>query len=99
LEVFMSNKKMRTAEEKLAIVLEGIKGEISVSELCRKYGLSQSVYYKWRDKFFEGGKKALVSSSENGLNKSDKAKIEELEKVIGRQTVVIEVLKKNINMT
>jgi len=95
----MSNKKMRTAEEKLAIVLEGIKGEISVSELCRKYGLSQSVYYKWRDKFFEGGKKALVSSSENGLNKSDKAKIEELEKVIGRQTVVIEVLKKNINMT
>ena len=95
----MSNKKMRTAEEKLAIILEGIKGEISVSELCRKYGLSQSVYYKWRDKFFEGGKKALVSSSENGSNKSDKAKIEELEKVIGRQTVVIEVLKKNINMT
>jgi putative transposase len=95
----MPNKKMRSAEEKLAIVLEGIKGEISVSELCRKYGLSQSVYYKWRDKFFEGGKRALVSSSENGLNKSDKAKIEELEKVIGRQTVVIEVLKKNINMT
>lgn len=48
----MSNKKIRSTEEKLAIVLEWIKGDISVSELCRKYGLSQSVYYKWRDKFF-----------------------------------------------
>ncbi|HDZ84990.1 MAG TPA: transposase [Candidatus Moranbacteria bacterium] len=94
----MSNKKIRGAEEKLIIVLEGIKGEISVSELCRKYGLSQSVYYKWRDKFYEGGKKALVSSSVNGTSKSEQAKIEELEKVIGRQTVVIEVLKKNINL-
>jgi len=95
----MSNKKIRSTEEKLAIVLEGIKGEISVSELCRKYGLSQSVYYKWRDKFFEGGKKALISSSVNRAPKSEQAKIEELEKIIGRQTVVIEVLKKNINMT
>lgn len=44
--------------------------------------------------FFEGGEKALISSSVNRASKSEQAKVEELEKVIGRQTVVIEVLKK-----
>jgi transposase-like protein len=95
----MPNKKTRTLEEKLSIVLEGIKGEVSVSEICRKYGLSQSVYYKWRDKFYEGGKKALSNTSGSIMPKTDQAKIEELEKVIGRQTIVIEVLKKNIKMS
>ncbi|NLT52287.1 MAG: transposase [Ignavibacteria bacterium] len=99
MEKKMPNKKPRSAEEKLSIVLEGIKGEISISEICRKYGLSQSVYYKWRDKFFEGGKKALTNSSDSLTPRTDQAKIEELEKVIGRQTVVIEVLKKNLKMS
>ncbi|PJB00365.1 MAG: integrase, partial [Ignavibacteriales bacterium CG_4_9_14_3_um_filter_30_11] len=53
----MSHKSTKTAEEKLAIVLEGLKGGITVSDLCRKYGLSQAVYYKWRDKFLDGGEK------------------------------------------
>lgn len=95
----MPSKSKRTTEEKLAIVLEGIKGEISVSELCRKYGLSQTIYYKWRDKFFEGGKKALISSGEENTSRTDKAKIEELERVIGKQTVIIQILKKNLNLS
>ena len=90
----MSNTKSRNPEEKLAIVLEGIKGDVTVSEICRKYGIAQSLYYKWRDKFLDGGKKALTNNSKANAPKSDEAKIEELEKVIGRQTVVIEVLKK-----
>lgn len=90
----MSNINTRSTEEKLAIVLEGIKGDISVSSICRKYGIAQSLYYKWRDKFFEGGKKALTTNSIINSQKTEQAKIEELEKVIGRQTVVIEVLKK-----
>lgn len=94
----MSNINTRSPEEKLAIVLEGIKGDISVSEICRKYGIAQSLYYKWRDKFFEGGKKALTTNSIINSQKTEQAKIEELEKVIGRQTVVIEVLKKNLKM-
>ncbi len=44
----MSNINTRSPEEKLAIVLEGIKGDISVSEICRKYGIAQSLYYKRR---------------------------------------------------
>jgi transposase-like protein len=96
----MPFKNKKTTEEKLAVVLEGLKGETTVGEICRKYGLSQAVYYKWRDKFLEGGKKALEQNGQGmGQSKQDKAKIEELEKVIGKQTVEIQVLKKNLNLS
>ena len=94
----MPYKSIKTAEEKLAIVLEGLKGGITVSDLCRKYGLSQAVYYKWRDKFLDGGKKGLMNSSELSLVNPDKSKLEEYEKVIGRQTIEIQILKKNLNL-
>lgn len=94
----MPFKTNKTAEEKLSIVLEGLKGETTVSDLCRKHGLSQTLYYKWRDRFFEGGKKGLMNSSGGSSSNTDKAKLEEYEKVIGRQTIEIQVLKKNLNL-
>lgn len=94
----MSQKSSKTTEEKLAIVLEGLKGGITISELCRKHGLSQAVYYKWRDKFLDSGKKGLMGSSELNLVNPDKAKIEEYQKVIGRQTIELQILKKNLNL-
>ncbi len=95
----MPKKTTRSIEEKLSIVLEGLKEQSNVSEICRKHGISQSLYYKWRDKFLEGGKKALNGFRDPSSNKAGEAKIEELEKVIGRQTVLIEVLKKNLKLT
>lgn len=94
----MPFKSTKTAEEKLAIVLEGLKAESSISDLCRKHGLSQTVHYKWRDKFLEGGKKGLINSSGGSRSSSDKTKLEEYEKVIGRQTIEIKILKKNLNL-
>ncbi len=94
----MQTQSTKSVEEKLAIVLEGLKGEITVSELCSKYGLSQSVYYKWRDRFLEGGKKGLNNSANPVVNSTDKAKLEEYERVIGRQTIEIQILKKNLNL-
>ncbi len=81
-----------TAEEKMAIVLEGIKGSKSVAELCREHKISQALYYRWRDKFLEGGKKALVNGSFE--DKAYKAEIEKLQKIIGKQAIQIEILKK-----
>jgi len=82
-----------TAEEKMSIVLEGLRGDKSISELCSKHGISQSQYYKWRDIFLEGGKSAF----ENGNKTKEKIledKVKELESIIGKQTIVIETLKK-----
>ena len=81
-----------TADEKLAIVMEGIKEKKSVAEICREHQISQSQYYKWRDRFYEGGKKALG----NGITDDNvyKAEIEKLQKIIGKQAIQIEILKK-----
>jgi len=49
--------------------MEGLRGQKTISEICREHALSQSVYYKWRDAFLEGGKMAL----ENGSTSRDQA--------------------------
>lgn len=95
----MKQQIQKTAEEKLSIILEGLRAETSVTELCQKHGVSQAWYYKQRDRFLEGGKKALTQNNTQHSTQSEKAKIEELEKVIGRQTVEIQILKKNLNLS
>jgi len=81
-------------EEKMAIVLAGIKGESSVAEICREHNISQSMYYRWRDRFLEGGKNALAFGAPSKKEVMLKAEVERLQKIIGKQTVQIEVLKK-----
>lgn len=86
--------KGRTTEQKMAIVLEGLKGQTSVAELCRKNGVSQTQYYKLRDKFLEGGSHGISNSKNNG-DAQLKMRIEQLEKALGRSAMKIEILKKN----
>jgi transposase-like protein len=92
LEVRTMKLRKWSADEKLAIVMEGLKEKRSVSEICREHKISQTLYYRWRDKFLEGGKRALVNgaSDDNGY----KAEIEKLQKIIGKQAIQIEILKK-----
>ena len=52
-----------SAEEKIRIVLDGLRGEDSIAELCRREGLAQSIYYKWSKEFLEAGKKRLSGDS------------------------------------
>lgn len=87
-------KRNWTAEQKLAIVLEGIKGEVSVAEICRRHQINQSQYYQWRDKFIEAGRRGLNGLNPNAEIQVLKAKAKELERLIGRQTIEIEILKK-----
>lgn len=82
-----------TEEKKLTIVLEGLKGNGSIAELCRKHGISDALFYRWRDQFVEGGKRALSGKLESPSIEM-KQKLSEYEKVIGRLTVQNEILKK-----
>jgi transposase-like protein len=81
-----------TAEEKLAIVLEGLKEKRTVADICRDHKISQTLYYRWRDKFLEGGKKALINIRID--DNHYKTEIENLQKIIGKQAIQIEILKK-----
>lgn len=89
-------KRNWNPEEKLAIVLEGLKEKRSVAEICREHQISQTLYYRWRDKFLEGGKKALVNGA--GDDNVYQAEIEKLQRIIGKQAIQIEVLKKTDNL-
>ncbi len=81
-----------TAEEKLEIVLEGLRERKSVAEICREHQISQALYYRWRDRFLEGGKRALIDGASD--DNVYKAEIEKLQKIIGKQAIQIEILKK-----
>jgi transposase-like protein len=81
-------------ETKTAAVLEGLRGESSIAEICRKYQISEGLYYRWRDKFLEAGSRALASRNGSSPEAAGRAKIAELERIIGKQAVKIEILKK-----
>ena len=58
-DIRRNTKRIFTSEQKVLIVMEGIRGEHSIAELCRKYGISDSTYYKWNKDFIEVGKARL----------------------------------------
>ncbi len=95
----MGKASTLSGEERLALVLESFRNEQSVADLCRQHGISQTTFYKWRDKFLEGGNNALLGNgSSSTASETAQAKIQELEQVIGRQTVEIQILKKNLHL-
>ena len=58
-DIRRATRKQYGAEEKIRIVLEGLRGEYSIAELCRREGIAQGLYYKWSKEFLEAGKKRL----------------------------------------
>jgi transposase len=58
-EIRRKTRKKYSAEERLRIVLEGLRGEDSIAELCRRKGIHQNMYYKWSKDFLEAGKQRL----------------------------------------
>ena len=57
-------RKRYNSEEKIRIVLEGLRGEESIAELCRREGINPNTYYKWSKEFLEAGKKRLQGDTE-----------------------------------
>ena len=80
-----------TAEQKLAIVLAGLRGDRSVKEVCREHQISDTLYYSWRDKLLEGGRSALAGKDERDGERELRRKIRELERTLGRKTYELEI--------
>ena len=62
-EIRRKTRKKYSAEEKIRIVLEGLRGESTISELCRREGIHPNMYYKWSKEFLEAGKKRLTGDT------------------------------------
>ena len=63
-EIRRQTRKRYSSEEKIHIVLEGLRGEVSIAELCRREGIAQGLYDKWSKEFLEAGKKRLSGDTE-----------------------------------
>ncbi len=59
-DIRRATRRNHSAKEKIRVVLDGLRGEDSIAELCRREGIAQSLYYKWSKEFLEAGKKRLA---------------------------------------
>jgi transposase len=62
-DIRRATRRRYNAEEKIRIVLEGLRGEDSIAELCRREGINQNLYYRWSKEFLEAGKKRLAGDT------------------------------------
>ena len=67
-DIRRATRKLHSSEEKIRIVLSGLRGEDSIAELCRKEGIAQSLYYSWSKEFLEAGKKRLAGDTARQAN-------------------------------
>jgi transposase len=99
-EIRRATRKHYSAEEKIRIVLEGLRGEDSITELCRREGIPPNVYYRWSKDFLEAGKKRLAgdtareatSDEVRGLRREAAA----LKEVVADLTLENRLLKKSM---
>ena len=93
-------RRKYTPEERVRIVIEGIRGEISVSALCRREGINPGVYYKWLKDYMEAGKSRLKGDTLREANKADvdalKRENERLKELVAQLSVENLVLKKSL---
>ena len=62
-DIRRATRKHYSAEDKIRIVLDGLRGEASVAELCRREGIAESMYYSWSKEFLEAGKRRLAGDT------------------------------------
>ena len=99
-DIRRKTRRRFSSEEKIRIVLEGLRGEQSVSELCRREGIAANLYYRWSKDFLEAGKKRLsgdtVREATSGEVKELRAENGELKEVVAELTLSTRVLKKRL---
>jgi transposase len=99
-EIRRRTRKKYSAEEKVRIVLEGLRGEEKVAELCRREGIHQNMYYKWSKEFLEAGKQRLVGDTKRDADSQEveamRSENEQLKAVVAELTLKNRVLKKSL---
>ena len=99
-EIKRKTRRQFSAEEKIRIVLDELRGESSIAELCRREGIAESLYYKWSKDFMEAGKKRLAGDAARQATSSEvtslKREARDLKEVVAEQTVELRLLKKSM---
>ena len=92
-DIRSATRRHYSAEEKIRIVLEGLRGEDSIAELCQKEGINQNLYYRWSKELLEAGKKRLAG---NTAREATTDEVKDLrQEALGLKEAVAELLIEN----
>ena len=83
--------RKHTPQQKLEIVLAGLKGDRSVREICREHEIAETLYYQWREKLLEAGKDTFAGKDERQVERQLRKKLKELERTLGKKTYELEI--------
>ena len=99
-DIKRQTRRRFSAEEKIRIVLAGLRGEDSIAELCRQEGIAQCHYYSWSKEFMEAGKKRLAGDTAREANTDEvkglRREARDLKEVVAEQALELRLLKKSM---
>lgn len=99
-DIRRATRRQYSAEEKIRIVLDGLRGESSIAELCRREGIAESLYYSWSKDFLEAGKKRLAGDIARNATTDEVRRLRDearaLKEVVAEQALDLRLLKKSL---
>ena len=99
-DIRRATRKQYSAEEKIRIVLDGLKGEDSIAELCRREGIAESLYYSWSKEFLEAGRNRLAGDTARQATSPEVKELRSesaaLKEVVAELTLENRLLKKSM---
>ena len=99
-DIRRKTRRCHSTEEKIRIVLEGLRGEESIAVLCRREGIAESLYYSWSKEFLEAGKKRLAGDTARQATSNEvkalRAEARDLKEALAEQMLENRLLKKNM---
>jgi len=100
-EIKRRTRRKFNSEEKIRIILEGLKGEDSIAAICRREGIASSLYYKWSKTFLQAGKRRLKGDTIREANSDEVTELrrenEQLKQLVAELSLKNRVLKKSLN--
>jgi len=100
-ELKRKTRRNYSSEEKIRIIIDGMRGEMTIAELCRKEGISQGIYYKWSKDFMDAGKRRLTGDTMREANTSEVKELKDenrsLKELVAELSLDNRDLKKNLN--
>jgi transposase len=100
-EIKRKTRRKFNSEERIRIILEGLKGEDSIAAICRREGIAPSLYYKWSKMFLQAGKRRLNGDTIREANSDEVGELrkenDELKQLVAELSLKNRVLKKSLN--
>jgi len=99
-DIKRKTRRQYSAEEKIRIVVEGLRGDVTMAELCRREGIADSLYYSWSKEFMEAGKARLSGNTKRQASSNEvddlRQENEQLKQLVAELALKNRVLKKSV---